>query len=100
VIDIESRSTVSVLSKDEINKNLFKRRLDKTGKQVLNEVNPNFDDHQAVAKMVKESLENGEICNIKGKIRLNRVFNRERYNVCIGDWAAAVLDECSLEHCA
>lgn len=72
VIDIESRSTVSVLSKDEVNRDLFRRRVSKTG-EILNELTPNFNDQAGVAQLLKESLDNEETCNIKGKIRLNRV---------------------------
>lgn len=88
VIDIESRSTVAVLSKEEINKNLFRRRLDSKGK-ALNELNPDLNNPKQAAEIIKTSLQSGETCNIKGKIRLNRVKA-----ICmtrnIGNWVVAV----------
>ena len=56
-----------------INKNLFKRRLDKRD-QPLDQIEPNFDDAGSVVEILKKTLENDEKCNIKGKIQLSRVL--------------------------
>ena len=59
MIDVEQRSTVSASSKEEINKNLFRRRLSKTG-EPLDEIAPNFDDSQSVIEQLSKGLEDDE----------------------------------------
>jgi len=49
-----------------------KRRLSKDGKP-LDSIMPDYQDLASSAKLIKESVENKETCNIKGKIHLNRV---------------------------
>lgn len=72
VIDIESRSTVAIATREEINKNLFRRRISASGKP-LDELEPNYQDTLSVIELIKKSVENGEKCNIRGKIELRRV---------------------------
>ena len=47
MIDIDSRSTVAVLSTEEINRNLFRRRISKEGKSIES-AEPNYDDPMSV----------------------------------------------------
>jgi hypothetical protein len=72
VIDIEVKSTVHIMNNDEVRQNLFFRRLSKTG-EPLDTVEPNFSNSAGTAEIVQQSLNDGEKCNIKGKIDLNRV---------------------------
>lgn len=72
VIDIDSRSTVSVLSTEEINRNLFRRRMSADGKSI-DQVDPDFNDQMSVVNELKSALEKDEQCNIKGRIKLTRV---------------------------
>ena len=73
MIDIDSRSTVSVLSTEEINRNLFRRRISKEGKSI-EQADPNYDDPMSVVQDLKNALEIDEQCNMKGRIKLNRVY--------------------------
>ena len=73
MIDIESRNTVKILSREDINKNLIRRRLNAQG-EPLDNIEPNFENPMEVKRMIKESIDNKEICNIKGKITLTRVI--------------------------
>ena len=59
VIDIESRSTVAVATREEINKNLFRSRLDRNN-QPLDKQEPNYEDPQSVIELIKRSVENNE----------------------------------------
>lgn len=72
MIDIDSRSTVSVLTGEEINRNLFRRRMSVDGKSI-EQLDPDFNDPTSVVRELKRSLETDEQCNIKGRIRLTRV---------------------------
>jgi len=67
VIDIDQKSSVSVSRNEDINKNLFKRRLSKDD-QPLDQIEPDFADSTNVVGLLKKTLENDEKCNIKGKI--------------------------------
>ena len=73
MIDIDSRSTVAVLSTEEINRNLFRRRISKEGKSIES-AEPNYDDPMSVVQDLKKALDNDEQCNMKGRIKLNRVY--------------------------
>jgi hypothetical protein len=72
VIDIESRNTVKILTSEDINKNLIRRRLNSKG-EPLDNIEPNFDNPMEIKKIIKSALDDKEICNIKGKIQLTRV---------------------------
>jgi hypothetical protein len=72
VIDIDSRSTVSVLSGEEINRNLFRRRISADGKSI-EQIEPDYNDPSSVVRELRRSLETDEQCNIKGRIKLTRV---------------------------
>jgi hypothetical protein len=73
VIDIEVKSTVHIMNREEVRQNLFFRRLSSTGES-LDTVEPNFSNQAGTADLVQKSLNDGEKCNIKGKIDLNRVI--------------------------
>eukprot|EP00347_Sterkiella_histriomuscorum_P011402 403372594 len=72
MIDVDQRSTVSQSDKEEINKNIFRRRIGADG-QVLDSVTPDFNNPSVVVKDLADALISGESCNIKGRIKLERV---------------------------
>jgi hypothetical protein len=76
-------------NREEINKNLFRRRLSRDN-DPLEALEPDFSDSQGVIKLIKRALENQEKCNIKGKIQLPRVSTAIVRNIRIGHWTAPV----------
>lgn len=72
MIDLELRSSIKVVSQHELNQYLVRRRMSRDNK-TLDQVNPDFTDPNAVAEIIKSSLQAGEKCNIRGKIQLERV---------------------------
>lgn len=58
---------MKILAKEDINKNLIRRRLDKNG-EPLDNIEPDYSNPMEVKKLIRQAIDNEEICNIKGKI--------------------------------
>jgi hypothetical protein len=52
VIDIESRNTVKILTSEELNKNLIRRRLNAKG-EPLDNIEPNYDNPMEVKRVLR-----------------------------------------------
>ena len=68
----------------------MKKRLDKE-KNALDYFQPDFKNVQESAKLLKEAIDNGEMCQIKGRLKLQKVIARQ-YDIALGDRSNSVFN--------